>query len=324
MLTYICRRILLMIPMLLLVSVLSFLIVKMAPGDALVAMSMDPQHFVSLSPDEQAQLKEALGLNKPIWEQYFGWMREVLRGNLGVSMISRQPVSKLIAGRLPATLTLGAISLILSIAIAIPIGILSAVKQYSPADYLATLYAFIGISLPAFWLGLMLMNVFAIRLQWLPTGMSRSFNVAPGFWNVFVDRLYHFVLPVITLTAGSMAGWMRYQRTSLVETIKQDYIRTARAKGLNERKVIIKHAWRNSLIPILTLLGFSLTALIGGAYIVETIFSWPGMGRLGVEAIFRRDYPLVMGVNLVSALMVMAGNLLADILYALADPRIRF
>lgn len=313
-----------MVPLLIGVSIVSFLIIKLAPGDALIAMAMDPQSFVNITPEEQAKIREALGLNQPIYKQYLGWAKEVLKGNLGISLISRRPVSEMIKERLPATLCLGAAAMIIAVMVAIPVGILSAVKQYSLGDYLATLYAFIGISIPQFWLGLMLIYLFSLRLGWFPTGGSMSFDVAPGFWPTIVDRLYHFVLPVVTLAAASMAGWMRYQRTSMIEAIKQDYVRTARAKGLSEMVVILKHAWRNALIPVLTLLGFSLTTLVSGAYIVETIFAWPGMGRLGVEAIFRRDYPVVMGVGLVSALMVMLGNLLADVLYALADPRIRY
>lgn len=324
MLNYIARRLLLIVPLLIGISILNFAIIKMAPGDPLMAMAIDPQHFVDITPEEQAKLKEALGLNDPIHIQYLNWAKEVINGNLGRSLISRRPVKDLIKQRLPATLSLGAISLAVSVLIALPIGIISAVKQYSLTDYAATLYAFIGLSIPAFWLGLMVVYVFSLRLGWFPTGGRVSFNVAPGFWPMIVDRLHHFVLPVVTLSAASLAGWMRYQRTSMVETFKQDYVRTARAKGLSEITVILKHAWRNSLIPIVTLFGFSLANLIGGAYIVEVIFSWPGMGRLGVEAIFRRDYPLVMGVGLVSSLMVMLGNLFADILYAFVDPRIRY
>ncbi|MGI6627770.1 MAG: ABC transporter permease [Bacillota bacterium] len=324
MLNYVARRVLLMVPLLIGVSIINFGIIKMAPGDPLMAMAIDPQHFVNITPEEQAKLKEALGLNEPVHKQYLNWAKEVINGNLGISLISRRPVKDLIKERLPATISLGATALIISILIALPIGIVSAVKQYSLTDYIATLYAFIGVSIPAFWLGLMVVYLFSLRLGWFPTGGRGSFDVAPGIWPMIVDRLHHFVLPVVTLSASSLAGWMRYQRTSMVETFKQDYVRTARAKGLSELTVIVKHAWHNSLIPIVTLLGFSLTNLIGGAYIVEVIFSWPGMGRLGVEAIFRRDYPLVMGVGLVSSFMVMLGNLLADILYAFVDPRIRY
>lgn len=313
-----------MIPLLIGISILNFVVIKMAPGDPLLAMALQPGQIDRMKPEEIAHLKEAMGLNRPLYLQYLSWAKEVLEGNLGISLISRMPVSKLIAQRLPATLALGAAALIIAVMIAIPIGVISAVKRYSVMDYAATLYAFIGISIPEFWLGLMLMYLFSLRLQWLPTGGSISFNVAPGFFPALVDRLYHFVLPVFTLSLASMAGWMRYQRTSLIEVLGQDYIRTARSKGLSEGVVIVKHAWKNSLIPVVTLLGFSFAGLVSGAYIVETIFAWPGMGRLGTEAVFRRDYPVVMGVGLVSSFMVMVGNLVADILYAFVDPRIRY
>lgn len=324
MLNFIVRRLVLMIPLLIGVSIISFAIIKMAPGDPLMSLAMDPQQMITITPEEQERIKEALGLNAPLYQQYLWWAQEVLQGNLGHSLISRRPVLTLITQRLPATLLLGGSSLILSLMIAIPIGVISAIRQYSLTDYMATLYAFIGISIPNFWLGLMLIYLFSIRLSWLPTGGKMSFDVDPSWWPQLVDTMYHLILPVVTLSAASLASWMRFQRSSLLDVLQQDYIRTAKAKGLNTMTVVLKHAWRNALIPIVTLMGFSLTMLISGSYIVEVIFSWPGMGRLGVEAIFRRDYPLVMGVTIVSAIMVMLGNLMADILYVFVDPRIRY
>ncbi len=324
MLKYIIRRLLMMVPLLIGVSIISFVVIKFAPGDPLVYMSEDPRELYSMSPSEMELLKERLGLNKPLYVQYWNWAKEVLQGNLGRSLLSGRTVTSMIAEKLPATLTLNAIILVLSTAIALPVGVMQAVKQYSPGDYVATVLAFVGISIPSFWVALMLIYTFSVKLDWFPSGGRMSLYAGPGAWSIFVDKVIHLILPVVTMTLGSLAGKMRHQRTAMIEALKQDYVRTARAKGLTERVVIFKHTWRNALIPIVTMLGGSLSSLVGGAYLVETLFAWPGMGRMGTEAIFARDYPVVMGVGLVSALMVMLGNLLSDILYGVVDPRIRY
>jgi len=323
MFSFIVRRLLIMIPLLLGISIITFLIIHLAPGDPLTAMAMQPGSTTELSHEEKALLRKQMGLDEPIYVQYWNWLRRILTGNFGISLISSRPVLKLILDKLPATLSLTLSAMVLALVIALPIGIYSAVKQYSLFDYVATIYSFIGLSIPAFWLALMLMLVFAVKLGWFPTGGRISFDAAPG-WPAIADMIAHHVLPVVTLTMISLAGWVRYQRASMLEVIQSDYIRTARAKGLSESKVVFKHAWRNALIPIITFLGFSLTRLINGSYLVEIIYSWPGMGRLGVTAIFSRDYPLIMGVTMLSAFFLLFGNLLADITYGIVDPRIRY
>ena len=320
---FVIRRLIIMLPMLLGISLISFLIIKIAPGDPLMALAIAPGDDADLSLEARDHLRRQMGLDQPIHVQYYRWLRQVMGGNLGTSLISSRPVLPLILSRIPATLTLTGSAMILALCIALPIGIFSAMKQYSLFDYLATIYAFVGLSIPSFWLGLMLMLVFGVRLGWFPTGGRVSLEAGPG-WPTLVSTVRHHVLPVCTLTAVSLAGWVRYQRASMLEVISSDYIRTARAKGLAERVVVFKHAWRNALIPIITFLGFSLTQLINGSYVIEMIFSWPGMGRLGVQAIFSRDYPIIMGVTMLSAVLLLIGNLLADIAYAVVDPRIRY
>jgi len=272
----------------------------LAPGDP-TALFTDP----NIDPIELARIRTNWGLDKPIVVQYFYWLGNALRGNFGTSYMTGRPVISEILERLPATLLLMAATYILTLLITIPLGVISAVKKGTWFDNLVTIFSFAGMAIPAFWLGLMLMLVFSVKLHWFPAVGS-------------------LVLPVITMTIGSLAGLSRYQRAAMLEILNQDYIRTARAKGLPERVVIFKHALRNALIPIVTILGLSLPGLFGGAFIIETIFAWPGMGRLGVMAIFQRNYSLIMGIVVFSALLIMLGNLLADIGYALVDPRIRY
>jgi peptide/nickel transport system permease protein len=295
----------------------------LAPGDP-TAFFADPNKPESSSPEEIARLREQLGLDDPLHLQYIKWLSNTLQGNWGFSLINRKSVTAEIRERLPNTLLLGAFALVLAMVISVPVGILSAIKKYTLFDYVVTGATFIGVSIPSFWFALLLMQVFSNQLGWLPAVGMRTLREELTGWAATVDVLKHLILPGIVLSMSSMASWTRYQRSSLLEVIGQDYMRTARAKGLRERLVILRHALKNSLIPMITLWGMSLPHLVSGAFIIETVFAWPGMGRLGVGSIISRDYPVVMAVTMVASLVVVTGNFLADLAYAWADPRIRY
>jgi peptide/nickel transport system permease protein len=314
----ILSRILMAIPTLLVVSILSFGIMKVAPGDP-VRMYVGSGMSRGNQADIQ-RIRHNLGLDQPIPVQYLAWLRATLQGNLGYSLTSQRPVVQEIAERLPASLSLMGISFLISVSVGIVVGLISARKQYSVFDYAVTVVAFIGNSVPSFWVAMMLIWVFAVSLHWLPTSQMHSYNVTGSQVG---DTVRHFILPVITTAFVGLVTWVRYQRASMVEALRMDYVRTARAKGLKESAVAMRHAWRNSLIPIITMIGFSIANLVGGSYIIETIFSWPGMGQLGYEALLQRDYPVMMGVALLSAVFIVGGNLVADITYILANPQIR-
>ena len=291
----------------------------LAPGDP-TALFTDP----NIDPIELARIRANWGLDKPVIVQYFYWLGNVLRGNFGTSYTTGQPVLSELLTRLPATLLLMISSYILTLLITIPLGVISAVRKGSWFDNMVTVLSFAGMATPSFWLGLMLMLFFSVKLGWLPAVGMYDPLLKGGFFIRSLDVLKHMILPLTTMTLLSLAGITRYQRAAMLEVLNQDFVRTARAKGLPERVVIFKHALRNALIPIVTILGLSLPGLFGGAFIIETIFAWPGMGRLGVMAIFQRNYPLIMGIVVFSAGLIMLGNLLADIGYALVDPRIRY
>ena len=292
----------------------------LAPGDP-TALFTDP----NVDPVELARIRANWGLDKPVIVQYFYWLGNAVRGNFGTSYTSGQPVLTEVMTRLPATLLLMISSFIITLVITIPLGVISAVKKGTWFDNLVTILSFAGMATPSFWLGLMLMLLFSVKLGWLPAVGMYSVGAQDLFWGAkLVDLIRHMILPLTTMTVLSLAGLSRYQRAAMLEVLSQDYIRTARAKGLPERIVIFKHALRNALLPIITILGLSLPGLFGGAFIIETIFAWPGMGRLGVMAIFQRNYPMIMGIVVLSAVLIMLGNLLADIGYALVDPRIRY
>lgn len=297
---YLFRRLLQLIPLLIGVSLISFFVMHLAPGDP-TSLFIDP----NVNPQELARIRANWGLDQPIIVQYFYWLGNALRGNFGISYTTGLPVMKEIFERLPYTLILMGSSLSLTLIITIPLGVISAVRKGSWIDNGVTLLSFAGMAIPTFWLGLMLMLLFSVWLDWLPS-------------------VGNIVLPLLTMTIGSLAGLTRYQRAAMLEVLNQDYIRTARAKGLPEKVVIYKHALRNALLPLITILGLSLPELFGGTFIIETIFAWPGMGRLGVQAIFQRNYPLIMGIVMFSAVLIILGNLLADLAYSLADPRIRY
>jgi peptide/nickel transport system permease protein len=317
---YIFHRLFQLIPLLIGVSLISFFVMHLAPGDP-TALFTDP----NIDPIELARIRANWGLDKPVIVQYFYWLGNVLHGDFGTSYMTGQPVISEILQRLPNTLLLMVTSYVLTLLITVPLGVISAVKKGSWFDNVVTILSFAGMATPSFWLGLMLMLLFAVRLGWLPAvGMYDPLITDSGWLARILDVVRHMILPLTTMTILNLAGITRYQRAAMLEVLNQDFIRTARAKGLPEKVVIFKHALRNALIPIVTILGLSLPGLFGGAFIIETVFAWPGMGRLGVMAIFQRNYPLIMGIVMFSAVLIMAANLLADLGYALVDPRIRY
>jgi len=313
---YLGKRLLEFIPLLFFISLISFFLMKLAPGDP-VQMMIDPH----ITASDLLQLKKNLGLDLPLWQQYLVWLKNILMGNFGTSLVTSRPVLEMILERLPATLLLMVASFGVTLVIAIPLGIKSAQSQNSLVDHSITFFSFITMSIPSFWLALMLMLLLALWIPILPS--SGMYNLETSLWLRPFDILWHMILPVLVLTIGELAAYVRYLRASMIGVLKQNYIRTALAKGLDSKTVIQKHALKNALLPLITILGLSLPGLFGGAFIIEKIFSWPGMGMLGVNAIFARDYPLIMGLILFSSFLIMLGNLLADLAYSWADPRIR-
>ncbi len=317
--SYIVRRLIQSIPLLVGITLISFFIMQMAPGDPMM-MLVSPDIDV----DSLEAMRAELGLDRPVYVQYFSWISQLLRGNMGYAVQTGRPVLELITERVPATLLLTASAVVFGYVVAIPLGVISALKQHGFVDYMLTLLAFLGISTPSFFAAILLVYVFAIYFNLLPT--SGYYTLGEGLTGIanLVDRLRYLILPLIALSTRQIAQIMRFTRSSMLDVLNQDYVRTARAKGLHERMVIYKHALRNALLPIVTLLGLTLPSLIGGSFIIETIFAWPGMGRLGVSAIFAREYPILMGLNVLVAILVLVGNLLADVLYAFVDPRIQY
>ncbi|HEX8695317.1 MAG TPA: ABC transporter permease [Longimicrobium sp.] len=325
MIGYLARRILGAVPLLLGILTLIFFIIHLAPGDPV-------QRFVSpnVSPQVIEQMRRNLGLDQPLHIQYFKWLWSFLRGDFGYSFGQMRPIGEILPEVLWNTVQLTLISLVVIFAVGMLIGIVQAVRQYSLADNVLTFVALFFYSMPSFWFALMLILLFSLKanqsgwpLQFPASGMTSVGYEFMSTGQKIGDRVMHLVLPAIALGIGSAAGVARYMRGSMLEVIHQDFIRTARAKGLSERKVVFKHALRNALIPIITLLGLYLPFLLSGAVLVETIFGWPGMGRAIVDAILQRDYPMVMATSFVIAAIVVAGNLLSDVLYAVVDPRIR-
>ncbi len=313
MLRYIARRALALLPVFFLMTLIVFLLIRMVPGDPIDVMygaeGMDEARRQALS--------ESLGLDQPVIVQYIKWLGRALTGDLGRSYRAQMPVLDLILQRLPATIFLSMAALIFSVVLAVPLGILSAVKRNSGADLGAMVFAILGLSLPQFWSGIMLVLIFSIWLGWLPSiGYVSPFDDLGRFFR-------HLILPAVTL-GWSLAGTTtRLTRSSLLEELGRDYVRTARGMGITERRVLWGHALRNALIPTVTMVGLQLAFLIGGAVIVEAIFAWPGIGLLIVDSIFARDYPVVQGVILTVAVLVVVVNLMVDFLYTIIDPRIR-
>lgn len=315
---FILRRVLIAIPVLVGVTLLSFALVNLAPGDPVTAF-IDPVTRAELGPEWVAERQRELGLDKPIVVRYSLWLREVLQGNFGYSLIGGQSVADQIGARLGPTALLMGTALVLGTVIGVPLGILSAVRQYSVLDYLTTVAGFLTISTPSFFLGLSLIYLLAVQWHVLPSSGMRTLGVPHSA----TDLIRHMVMPVTVLALAHTPLVMRYARSTMLEVLRQDYVTTARAKGLREQIVLVRHAFRNALIPLITVLGISLPELLSGAVITETIFQWPGMGMLAVRAVNARDYPVILGTIMVTAALVLFSNLLADLLYAVADPRIR-
>ena len=310
---YIVKRLAQLVPVLLLVSVIVFSLIHLIPGDV-VDVLMGEGHD---DPVVEAAMREDLGLDQPVVVQFFYWLGNVLQGDLGKSVITHKPVVGMILDRLPATALLALAAGFVAILISIPAGIIAAYRQNTIADYMAMGVSLGGISIPNFWLGIMLILLLAQFLGWLP-----SMGYTPIFKNP-MDALAHLVMPAVTLGTAMAASLTRFTRSEMLEELRQDYVRTARAKGLKERTVLLKHVLKNSLIPTITIIGLQIAGLLDGAVITETVFAWPGIGRLAVQAVLERDYPLVQGIVLFAALIFVVMNLLVDITYRLLDPRVR-
>ena len=311
MVTYVLRRLLLMIPVALLVSFVTFMLIHLVPGDPARVLLGE-----SATPQSVAALDHQLGLDKPLWTQYALWLEQALHGNLGQSIQLQQPVTTAILQRLPVTAELGVIALIVSVGLAIPLGVMAAARRNTRFDWLINILSLIGTAIPNFVLGLLLILFLAVVVRPFPPGGYVPFTQDP------LGNLRDIALPVITLAAGAVAGNMRQIRASMIEVLSQDYIRTARAKGLTQNRVYYVHALRNALLPLLTIVGLQAGAILSGAVVIETIFLWPGVGQLAIQSILAKDYPVVQGVVLLSALSYMLINLLVDISYGVLDPRI--
>ncbi|MGH2585936.1 MAG: ABC transporter permease [Dehalococcoidia bacterium] len=310
---YIARRILIMFPVALLVTVFLFVLIRQTPGDPVLVRLGE-----EATPENRAALRAELGLDQPVYVQYGKGLTRIVRGDLGRSIRNDQPVSEAIVERLPATLELGLAAFLYSVALAIPLGALAALYRRGPVGAAASAFTFAGVSMPGFFLGLLLILVFSLTLGWLPPGGYVAFIEDP------LGNLKRLILPAITLGTFSAAINMRLVRSSLLDAIVQDYIRTARAKGLSERMVFFRHALRNALIPVVTIVGIQVAALWEGAVVTETIFAWPGVGRLVINSIGGRDYAVVQAVVLIAAFSYMISSLLVDIAYAYLDPRISY
>jgi peptide/nickel transport system permease protein len=314
---YLVQRFIHSLTILLGISILVFVLVELAPGDAVDAM-IKPESVVT--PELRDQLRRQLGLDAPAPVRYVRWLGRAVTGDFGYSLSSRKPISEIILTRLPTTLQLVGFALALSVVVGVATGVIAAVKQYSWIDYALTFFAFAWLSVPGFFLGLLVIYIFAVRLNWFPAFGSST----AGAQNPFLDRLNHLVLPGVTLGLELTAALTRYTRSSLLEVLHADYMQTARAKGLRERAVIIRHGLRNALIPIITVIAFRMPYLISGAVIIETVFQWPGLGLLALTAANQKDYPLVMALALAVTVVVVVSSFVADIAYSMVDPRIRY
>jgi len=315
--TYLIQRFIHSVTILFGISVLVFVLVELAPGDVVDSM-ISPEDFVT--PEVKAQMRKELGLDEPAPIRYVRWLGRMVQGDFGYSLAARKPINDMILARMPTTLELVGFALFISLVLGVGTGVIAAVKQYSWADYLATFSAFAWLSIPEFFLGMLMIYFFAVRLDWFPAfGTSTA-----GAEHHVLDRLDHLVLPGITLGLGLTAALTRYTRSSLLEVLNSDYMTTARAKGLRERSVIVRHGLRNALIPIVTVVAFRMPYLISGAVIIETVFQWPGLGFLTLNAATQKDYPLIMALALAVSVVVIVSSFLADIAYSLVDPRIRY
>lgn len=312
---YVVRRLVQMVPLLLGITLVLFAVIQAAPGGPEGAL-LEAGRFID--PEVIESYRRRLGVDQPVPVQYVRWLSAAVRGDLGISFSTTRPVAAMILERLPATLELMATSFALAALAAFALGIFSAVRPYSVFDHIATGLSFAGIAMPVFWFALILQLVFAVRLGWLPVAGTETVGATS-----FGDHLLHLIMPASVLSVRYVAGWSRYLRASLLGVLRSDFVRAARARGLPERIVVGKHALRNAVIPVVSIMALNLADLFSGAIITETIFAWPGIGRLFVQAMFARDYPLLMGILLLGSVMVLVFNLIADVLHAVLDPRIR-
>ena len=318
MISYIIRRVLGAIPLLLFISIVTYAMMALAPGGPAAVLGPRGQ---GLSPEAVARINALYGLDKPWFIQYFYWLKQlVLHGSLGTSYVDNRPVIEKVFEKLPVTIEMVGLALLLTLLIALPIGIYAGAHRGSFFDNASSAIGFVFYGMPVFWLSIVLIDLFAVQLRWFPSSGLSSF----GHEHDPFDVLRHLTLPVLAIALVGFVSWMRYQRSSIIEAMNSAYIRTARSKGLSETTVLFKHAFRNALLPIVTLLGLSLPTLVGGAYFVEYVFSIPGVGYLTFSSIFARDYPTLMAITMLTAVLIVAGNLLADVVYAMVDPRIRY
>jgi peptide/nickel transport system permease protein len=311
---YLLARSLQNLVLLVLVSIIGFAVLHLAPGGPLAQFALVP----GMSQADIARIAHQMGLDRPLPLQYWEWFSRLLTGDWGRSYRDNQPVLAVIGSHLGATLELMVTATLVAVLLGTWIGVMGAIRRYSLFDYLATIGAMVALSIPTFWFGLIAIYVFSVELGWLPAGNRYTVGDAS-----FLDYLHHLIGPSLVLALVTIAIWSRYMRSSMLDVINQDYVRTARAKGLPERVVLVHHAIRNALLPMITIAGLQLPTLLSGALVTETVFTWPGMGRLFLDSLGYRDYPVVMGILMFSAVLVLVGNLLADLLYAAADPRIR-
>jgi peptide/nickel transport system permease protein len=313
---YVTRRLLQMIPLMLGISVIMFALIQSAPGGP-EAMFLESGRFID--PTLIESYRQRLGLDQPVYIQYFKWLGAALTGDFGLSFSTSRPVSQMIVERLPATLELMLTAFTFAALIAIPLGVFSAVRQYSLLDFIGTGFSFLGIAMPVFWFGLILQLIFSVQLGILPTSGRITVGNAS-----FIDQVRHLILPGIVLSLLYVAGWSRYMRSSMLSVIRREFMLTARGKGVREHDIVWYHGLKNALIPVISVMALDLAGLFSGAVITETVFAWPGIGRLFIQSVYARDYPLVMGILMMGSFMVVFFNLIADIVYARLDPRITY
>jgi len=310
---YVIRRILQAVPLLFFISIVSFALIKLAPGDP-VSSFVTP----NMTQEAVAAIRASLGLDQPVVVQYFYWLKNVLIGNFGYSLTNHRPVLTLILERLPATVGLMGSAIVLSLLVSVPLGLISAAKKNRLTDRVLSLVSYIGISIPIFWFAIMLIYLFAVKLHWLPSMGMRTIGV-DSTW----DIIRHGILPCTVLMLMNVSVYMRYIRSNTISQLEEDYVQIQYAYGSKPRTVLLRHVLRNVLLPVITIFGMSFYEIIAGAFITETVFSWPGMGSLGISAVFTLDYPVIMGITMFASVMLVLGNLFADLLYGIVDPRIK-
>lgn len=310
---YILRRVLQAIPLLFFISIVSFGLIKLSPGDPVLS-------FVTpnMNAEDVERIRQNLGLDRPVYVQYLLWLKNVFRGDLGYSLVNHRPVLTLIVERIPATVGLMGTALLLSLIIAIPLSLYAGSRKNRPVDRILSLFSYIGISIPAFWFGILLIFWFSFKMHWLPSMGMRTVGVDSA-----LDIIKHGILPVTVLCFINVSMYMRYIRSSTISELEEDYVQIQYAYGSTRNTVLWRHVFRNVLLPVVTILGMSLPELIAGAFITESVFSWPGMGSLGITAVTGLDYPVIMGITMLTSVMLVLGNLAADLLYGVVDPRIK-